>query len=224
LIETFVTLHTKLNSAVRAYDKLLEERLSHAAQRTRAPSYSNYYGSYSNQIQPQHQYPAPIATNYAYPQTPIALPLSQPVAQTPVQQEQAYPYPQGQPVQTPAVQHQQPISYAVPPTPQVYHQPATQYYPTFSTAAAVATPQQQPSYQTPVTSVQQQQQSTISPTQGPQQYQQQPYFAPNITSASTSYYNQSSHGTFPNNAPQQPQQPNTLYNKPSVEEAPLIEL
>lgn len=226
LIETFVSLHTKLNSAVKAYDKLLEERVSYAAQRTRAPSQSNYYGSYSNQIPPQttsqYQYPTPpVAINYpAYPQTPITLPLSQPTADKPTQpQQQAYPYSQGQTVQTTVVQHQQPISYAAPPTPQVYPQPSTQYYPTLPTTAV---PQQQQSYQTPVTPVQQQQ-TAIPPTQEPPQYQQQPFISTNITSAPTNYYNQPSNGSFNSNALQQSQQ-STSYNKQPVEEAPLIEL
>jgi growth factor-regulated tyrosine kinase substrate len=225
-----VNLHTKLNNAVKAYDKLLEERLSYAAQRARTPSYSNYYDSYSNQVHPpaasQQQYSTPpVVTNYSpYPQTPIALPLSHPTAQTPVQ-HQAYVYPQGQPAQTSTIQHQQPISYAAPPTPQAYQPPASQYYPTVDAgagagagagAAVAPLPQQQQPYQALAAPVQ----NTIPPTQQEsQQYQQPPYFDTSSTPAN--YYNQNS--TYPNAVPQQTQ-PSTAYNKQHVEEAPLIEL
>ncbi|KAI9483163.1 MAG: hypothetical protein EXX96DRAFT_478520 [Benjaminiella poitrasii] len=195
--QLFSELHTKLNKAVRTYDKLLEDRLNNAQRiSTRAP-YSTFYNT--NQL----QYHPTIAYNQSF--SPHPQPV---IVQQPVQQPIMYPQ-QTQMIQTPVIQYQQPLSvsntttlpiqtYQQPPEapsqrpPQQQQQQPVQHYQT------IATNNPSLQYQYPN---QQNGQTPIPQFAIPPQYQgsQQTYAAP---TANNFYHNQ----------------------HPVVDETPLIDL
>ncbi|GAN02088.1 vacuolar protein sorting-associated protein 27 [Mucor ambiguus] len=199
--EMFVHLHTKLNQAVKAYDKLIEDRLASATQRTRTPSYPTYYNHAQTAAaatpQVQHQYlstwqqPMNVYPHYSA-QTPISLPLSQPAQPQPHSQTYPQPQPQPQPVSTldNMRTHQAP-----PPLPPTSGQ--QQWYPSAERSPYEYQPQ---STMTPV------------PVQTPVM-QPTPY---PVVSHGSSY-------TQPQ-PQQQQQQQKQVYHQQPVEEAPLIEL
>jgi hypothetical protein len=236
-----------LNQAVRAYDKLIEDRLASTAQRTRTSSYPTYYNHPTPQV--QHQYPSYTHSNqsmngyHSYPQTPISLPLSQQQPQPQPQQVQSYPqqtYPQTQTqpqaIATPAIQpmqqpQQQPY---IAPTSNVGQLYPSQQYP------VPVNHQQPPSghftnqTQSPIAPVSAQQQQQASAHQNLHQAQvtQIQQYAGTIPDTSLYYYNntesqQQHQQQLQQQQPhqQQPQQQQQqYYNKQPVEEAPLIEL
>lgn len=130
---TFVQLHEKLSRAVKAYDKLLEDRISGSSYRAHGErdlnsnnyntGYASFNGFYNGtpQQQQQHITPASVPQNY----NGYNPPQTTPFPQTPVSQ-QSYVYPQNhiqqqQPQPTPVVQHQQTVQQ----TPVVQHQSYT---------------------------------------------------------------------------------------------------
>ena len=242
-----------MNQAVRAYDKLIEDRLASTAQRTRTSSYPTHYSHPTPQV--QHQYPSYTHSNqsmngyHSYPQTPISLPLSQQqpqpqpqqvsqppavqqVSQPPaVQQVQSYPqqtYPQTQTqpqaIATPAIQPMQ--------------QPQQQSYIAPTSNVGQLYPSQQ--YPVPVNHQQQpsghftnQTQSPITPVGAQQQTSThqnlQPAQVTQIqqyagTIPDTSLYYYNNTGSQQQHQQQPQQQQQQYYNKQPVEEAPLIEL
>lgn len=118
----FIQLSEKLNAAVRAYDRLLEDRINNVRQNTQdnyynIPEQQNYYQQdtnkyYNNQPVQDPYYNANYQSQpaYQYPQ--------QPASYTPVQQQPTYPaqnqmnYPYPPPSQNPAVEQKQPVNEA----------------------------------------------------------------------------------------------------------------
>lgn len=129
-VGTFVQLHEKLSRAVKAYDKLLEDRISSSSYRANderesnsnanySKGYASYNGSYINAPQQYQGASIPKIQNYSA----YNAPQTSPFPQTPVSQ-QSYIYPQNhiqqqQLQQIPVIQHQQIAQQ----TPVVQHQP-----------------------------------------------------------------------------------------------------
>lgn len=236
-------MHEKLNRAVKAYDKLLEERLSNASQRTYNRSnsinnanmnvpYTPYYGSY-NASQPQQQQQQ--QSNITYPvasHTYNQYSSPSPLPQTPaLQQNYAYPnnnyIPQQQQSvkQTPVIQNQQVVQQ----TPVIHHQSYT-----ISTSNQANTPSlYQPQYviqhhneASPVAPVLQQ--NTPDTHNQQYNYPSVPTTAPSANN--NRYYEntvnqQSQHNSYyPTPTPQGSTLQQTNHNQTAVEEAPLIEL
>ncbi|CAO3640647.1 unnamed protein product [Mucor fragilis] len=202
--EMFVNLHTKLNQAVKAYDKLIEDRLTSAAQRTRTPSYPSYYSHAQTAAatpQAQHQYPPPnwqqpMNPYPHYPQAPISLPLSQPAQQPqPQPQPQPYSHSQAQAQPQPVVSTPDNMHLHQAPLPPSGQQP-------WYTASAERSPYE---YQT---------QSTMTPVPV-----QTPIMQPTQQAPPYPVVNHGSNYTQPQQQHQQ-----QAYNQQPVEEAPLIEL
>ncbi|CEP09815.1 hypothetical protein [Parasitella parasitica] len=202
--ESFVNLHAKLNHAVKAYDKLIEDRLANAAQRTRTPSYPTYYNHPATPQYPAYTQATQSINGYPlYPQTPMSLPLSQELQPTAHQG-----YAQPSPTATPAIGHlqqqqQQQQQPFIAPTSNVSHS-----YPSQQVWPLVNHQQPQPQQQPAMTPVQMQQQQPQA-TQATDAY-------PYVTNQSNALYN--ARGS------EYSQQTSIGRKQQQVEEAPLIDL
>ncbi|GAA5809104.1 hypothetical protein MFLAVUS_002508 [Mucor flavus] len=220
--DNFVQLHEKLNKAVKAYDNLLEQRLSNATHRT-SVSYTPYYGTYNppstnppyNQA-PSYTLPAAVSTqqpdvlyqpNYSQYPTASATPHPYNAIPSTPQQYNAV-------TSTPVQQHYTADRAAQLPYTSTPIQPYTQPYTTSTqsyTQPCTASTPIAPTQQFPVTPITPISSTTLQPSQ-PQytSYQQQ---FPSVPTTAPEYYN--SQPNYYNNQQQQ---------KQPVEEAPLIEL
>ncbi|KAL1933920.1 hypothetical protein VTP01DRAFT_8010 [Rhizomucor pusillus] len=175
----FVDLHDKLNAAVRTYDRLLEERVAGAYNRTSSaqPTYGSYYNHMHRASMPyappaveQSLYPqtAPAATEYPsmyYPTTSLPA-TSQPTDSAPPAAA-AYAPPAGS-SDYGCYQQQQGYTQAPPEagsqhTPQQVHQQPLQQQPPSSQQSTYYPPQHQQGYYYPP-----QQQQQQYPGAGPQ--------------------------------------------------------
>ncbi|KAI8048481.1 hypothetical protein BDF21DRAFT_433495 [Thamnidium elegans] len=240
--DNFVQLHEKLNKAVKAYDNLLEQRLSNATHRN-SVSYTPYYGTYNapstntpyNQApsytlpttvssisQPDilyqsnySQYPIISATPQQYNVVPSTPQQYNAVPSTPQQYNTVSSTPQQYNTipSTPVQQHYTADTPAQLPYTSTPIQPYTQSYPTSTP------PYAQPYTSTPITPTPQFPITPITPVSStatqPSQLQYTSYQQqfPSVPTTAPEYYN-----SQPNyyNSQQQQKQP--------AEEAPLIEL
>ncbi|KAI9259698.1 hypothetical protein EDC94DRAFT_611833 [Helicostylum pulchrum] len=245
--DNFVQLHEKLNKAVKAYDNLLEQRLSNATHRASVP-YTPYYGTYntpstnppynqapsytlpaavSSTPQPDmlyqsnySQYPTASVTPHPYNAIPSTLQQYNVVPNTPQQYNAIPSTPQqyNDIPSTPVQQHYTADRTAQLPYTSTPIQPYTQPY-TISTP-----PYTQPSTTgTPITSTQQFPVTPITPVSSTTLQPSQPQYTsyqpqfPSVPTTAPEYYN--NQPNYYNNQQQQQQQ-----QKQPVEEAPLIEL
>ncbi|CAO3663492.1 unnamed protein product [Rhizopus microsporus] len=236
--ERFVQLHQKLNEAVKAYDRLLHQRLSQA-HRNSGYDYSypvqNYYSPVAN------QYPPPITTAIATA-TSSQQAYIPPASSTNVNSANATAatspvsapnpsvmYPDlgtvatSPPIQYPATQ-QQPMQYNPSSTQPQFPLPTSTSYPQayypptpaqMNTQYPPVQPQQSIQYPQQAISLSQPQQATSQQQQQQQQHYSQPQPQKIVEPLNTNhYYNQ----------PIQPPQHNQQQQQPVVDEAPLIEL
>lgn len=214
-IDAFVALHSKLNNAVKAYDRLLEERLLKSAQR---PYYPNPHHSYPQNYNQQNPIAAPVnpslASANALYQSSYGQHSYVPVTPAPHQAyNNAAPSQQQPHSVAPSTSIQHP-SFVAPAQPQHYVSTPTQQH----LYAATPSQQQLPYASFPATPIQQYpstpQQYTSNTPDTQTEYQQYQYPSVPTVAPHSNYYGEQSYY----NSSQQPQQ------KQPVEEAPLIEL
>ena len=196
-----VTLNDKMNAAVKAYDRLLEERVAGAYNRSSSNIPSSSY--YTN---PVHQAGYPHAPPTITPQTEHA---------------HASVYPQQPPVMNSGGYQQQPYSNA---SDAVVYPSATT---NFHIPSAPAPEFQGPGY-SPAENPAQQQHQAYPPQQQPQQYQTPPS---SQQQDQGNYYYSQQQPQQPQQQQQpmygyqqQPQQHAAVQKQPPVEDSPLIDL